>query len=253
MASPNVTRSERSLAAFTTMMGEYTRMAESKRRIAFIHTSPPAIQPLMQYYSSAAPDLQIVNLLEDGLLGMLADGFHAAVHVRLRNMIEVARETYAAELAVVTCSSVPLGMALDVGGELRMPVLKIDGPMARKAVEAGSRVGIAVTFPPTINPTSRLLTDIAGALGREIQLETRVIAGAYDALLAGDTATHDRLLLEGIRELAESGVDSVVLAQVSMARVREEAQKGVKVPVLSSLDTSLSAVREVLEGLRGGA
>lgn len=226
-------------------------MAEPKRKIAFIHTSPPAIQPLMQYYSSAAPDLEIANLLEDGLLQLLAQGRHAVVQARLRSMIEAARETYGAELAMITCSSVPLGMAAELGGALGMPVLKIDGPMARRAVEAGSRVGVAVTFRPTIEPTSKLLRETASASGRDLHLDAHVVEGAYDALLSGDTATHDRLLIEGIRSLAGRGVDSIVLAQVSMARVRDEAQSSVRVPVLSSLDTSLSAVRETLGDAHG--
>lgn len=228
-------------------------MADPKRRIAFIHTAAPAIQPLVQYYSSAAPELSFVNILEDGLLGMLAEGRHAEVRSRLLGMIAVARQTYRAELAMITCSSVPLQMAADLSGELRLPVLKIDGPMARRAVETGPRVGVAVTFRPTVEPTSRLLADAARALGREIQVKTYVVERAYDALLAGDTATHDRLLVEGIRRIASDGADSVVLAQVSMARVRAEAQKSVGVPVLSSLDTSLEAVREALNSIHGGS
>lgn len=217
-----------------------------KRKIALVHTSPPAIQPLMQFYSQAAPDLAIANLLEDGLLGLLAEGRHDTVRARLRGMIEVARETYSAELAMITCSSVPLWMAADIGEELKMPVLKIDGPMARRAVEAGSRVGVAVTFKPTIEPTSKLIRDTAASLSRGVELVTRVVDGAYQALLSGDTATHDRLLVDGIRELARERVDAIVLAQVSMARVRDAAQHAVEIPVLSSLDTSLSAVRELI-------
>jgi len=38
-------------------------------------------------------------------------------------------------------------------------------------------------------------------------------------------------------------VDSIVLAQVSMARVRTAAAELVSVPVLSSFDTSLEAIR----------
>ena len=40
----------------------------NKTKIAFIHTSPAAIGPLMQFYGEAAPDLEITNLLDDGLL-----------------------------------------------------------------------------------------------------------------------------------------------------------------------------------------
>ena len=41
--------------------------------------------------------------------------------------------------------------------------------------------------------------------------------GAFDAVLAGDTATHDRILSEALRN-DMTDVDVVILAQASMAR-----------------------------------
>jgi Asp/Glu/hydantoin racemase len=219
-------------------------MSESKRKVAFVHTGAPAIPPLVRYYSEAAPDLDVVNLLEDGLLSLLAEGRHDTVHARLRSMVLAGHQVYGAEMAMITCSSVPLAMANSIAAETGIPVLKIDGPMALKAVQLGSRVGVAVTFRPTIDPTSRLLREMAA--GRKIELVTTVIEGAYDALLAGDTATHDALLLDGVERLAGQNVDAIVLAQVSMARARQAAQARVSMPVLSSVDTSLSAIRELL-------
>ncbi len=220
-------------------------MTASKRKIAFVHTGAPAIPPLVRYYAEAAPDLAVVNLLEDGLLGLLAEGKHEVVHARLRNMVVAGTEVYGAEMAMITCSSVPLAMANAISAETGIPVIKIDGPMARRAVQLGSRVGVAVTFRPTIEPTSRLLREMAH--GRAIELVTTVVEGAYDALLSGDTAKHDELLLAGVEQLAAEGVDSIVLAQVSMARARNAAQARVSVPVLSSVDTSLSAIRDLLD------
>lgn len=221
-------------------------MTAPKRKVAFLHTAPPAIPPLVKYYSEAAPDLEISHMMEDGLLKLLAAGRHDTVLERLRAMTAAARDTYGAELAMITCSSVPLRMASTLRDELGIPVLKIDGPMARRAVEAGPRIGIAATFRPTIQPTSTLVMDTAAALGREVALVIEFVDGAYDALLAGDLELHDRLLLDGVRRLTATGVQSVILAQVSMARIRDAAQKESPVPVLSSMDTSLAAIRELL-------
>lgn len=221
-------------------------MSTPKRKIAFLHTAPPAIPPLVKYYSEAAPDLDITHLMEDGLLKLLAQGRFDIVLGRLRAMTSAARDVYDAELAMITCSSVPLGMAGQLREELGMPVLKIDGPMARLSVEAGPKVGIAATFRPTLEPTSKLIRDTAAMMDRQVQLVTEFVEGAYDALFAGDLDQHDRLLLDGVRRLSNSGVDSVVLAQVSMARVREAAQRDSPVPVLSSMDTSLTAIRAML-------
>lgn len=253
MLSPNETNSELSLAGENAgpsgnnaMMGEYTRMNRPLRKIAFIHTASPAIPPLMKYYSEAAPDLDIVNLMEDGLLRLLGEGKTTVVEERLLSLATAARDVYRAELAMITCSSVPLATADRIQKQLGLPVIKIDGPMARKAVEAGSKIGVAVTFRPTIEPTTRLIRETAASIGRQIDIQTKVVEGAYDALLAGDLKTHDRLLLDAIRSIGDMGVDSIVLAQVSMARVRDRAQESTSAPVLSSIDTSLSAIRQLL-------
>jgi glutamate racemase len=221
-------------------------MSQTKRSVAFIHTSPAAVGPLMQFYSGAAPELEITNLLDDGLLRLLAAGRAGDVRRRLSEMLRAARETYAPELSMVTCSSVPREMTESLARDFDFPVLKIDYPMARRAVSAGRRIGVAATFPPTLVPTSRLLREAAEESGVEIEIVEEVAAGAYDALLANDTATHDELLAAAVENLQQKDVSTVVLAQVSMARTLPLIERTARVPVLTSLHTSLEAIREAL-------
>ena len=134
---------------------------QDKTKVAFIHTSPAAIGPLMQFYGEVAPDLEITNLLDDGLLRLLAAKQTTTAQQRLAEMIKTARETYDAALAMITCSSVSKEMAEALDAEFALPILKIDYPMAREAVRAGRKVGVAATFPPTLGPTSKLLHEAA--------------------------------------------------------------------------------------------
>jgi glutamate racemase len=218
-----------------------------KRKIALIHTSPAAIAPLMRFYTDAAPELEITNLLDDGLLRLLASGEHATVEERLAEMLKVGVRTYDAELVMVTCSSVTKGMVEKLAPLFDLPVLKIDYPMAREAVSAGRRrIGVAATFSPTIVPTSRLISEAAEEAGATIEIVPEVVPGAYDALLAGDEAAHDELLCAGVERLAAGRVDVIVLAQISMARVLPLLAGKIEVPVLSSLHTSLNAIRSAL-------
>ncbi|HEX8338153.1 MAG TPA: aspartate/glutamate racemase family protein [Pyrinomonadaceae bacterium] len=221
-------------------------MSQTKRSVAFIHTSPAAVGPLMQFYAEAAPELEITNLLDDGLLRLLAAGRARDVRRRLEEMLRAAAETYGPELAMVTCSSVSKETADSLARGFPFPVLKIDYPMARRAVHAGRRVGVAATFPPTLVPTSKLLLDAASEAGTEIEIVEEVAHGAYDALLSNDTATHDGLLAEAVENLQNKDVSTVVLAQVSMARALPLLSARARVPVLTSLHTSLEAVREAL-------
>ena len=221
-------------------------MSQTKRSVAFIHTSPAAIGPLMQFYAEAAPELEITNLLDDGLLRLLAAGRAGDVSRRLAEMLRAAAETYAPELAMVTCSSVPKEMTDSLAGDFPFPVLKIDYPMARRAVRAGRRIGVAATFPPTLVPTSRLLREAAAEAGAEIEIVEEVAPEAYKALLAGDTGRHDELLSAAVENLQDKDVSAVVLAQVSMARTLPLIERGARVPILTSLHTSLEAIREAL-------
>jgi glutamate racemase len=219
-----------------------------QRKIALIHTSPAAIAPLMRFYAEAAPELEITNLLDDGLLRLLAAGERAIVEARLAEMLAVGVRTYGAELGMVTCSSVTNGMIERLSPLFALPVLKIDYPMAREAVAAGRRrIGIAATFPPTIAPTSQLISEAAGEAGVEVELVQEVVPGAYEALLSGDDETHDERLCAGVARLAAARVDVIVLAQISMARVLPRLEGRTGVPVLSSLHTSLSAIRGALK------
>lgn len=220
--------------------------AVEKRKVAFVHTSPAAVGPLMQFYAEAAPELEITNLLDDGLLRLLSAGDAATAEARLTDMIRVAAETYGAEAAMITCSSVSKEMAERIGGGFALPVLKIDYPMAREAVRGGGKVGVAATFPPTLVPTRRLLAEAAAEAGTMIEIVEDVAQGASDYLLAGDPARHDELLLESVSRLEAQNVAAVVLAQVSMARVLPKLEGRTSVPVLSSLHTSLEAIRGAL-------
>lgn len=218
-----------------------------KRKVAFIHTSPAAVGPLMQFYTEAAPELEITNLLDDGLLRLLAAQDSATAQGRLTDMIKVAAETYGAEAAMITCSSVAKEMVGRISERFELPVLKIDYPMARQAVRAGGKIGVAATFPPTLGPTRKLLSEAAEEAGIGVELIEDVTPEAYDALLSGDAGRHDDLLLASLSRLGAQGVSVVVLAQVSMARVLPKVDGRVGVPVLSSLHTSLEAIRGALD------
>jgi Asp/Glu/hydantoin racemase len=222
-----------------------------KRKVAFIHTSPAAVGPLMQFYTEAAPEMEITNLLDDGLLRLLASKDLDTAQARLTDMIKVAAETYGAEAAMVTCSSVSKEMVESISGGFELPVLKIDYPMARRAVRGGGRVGVAATFPPTLGPTRRLLSGAAEEAGVEVEIVEEVAAGAYDSLLAGDAERHDELLLASVSRLESRGASVIVLAQVSMARILPKVAGRVGVPVLSSLHTSLDAIRGAFDAGRG--
>ncbi len=202
----------------------------------------------MQFYSETAPELEITNLLDEGILRLFTQGRLMEAEDRLAEMIDTGRAAYGAELAMLTCSAVPRRIMENLRRERDFPILKIDDALARRAIEAGKKIGVVVTFAPTLETTCQLLTGAAAEAGVTIDILPVVLPEAYEALLAGDCAKHDELLRAAIQQLEEQGVDAIVLAQVSMARVLG-LQDGNKTLMLSSLHTSLRAIREAIEEL----
>jgi Asp/Glu/hydantoin racemase len=134
---------------------------------------------------------------------------------------------------LVTCSS--MGRAVEASRTLcGASVFRVDEPMADKAIEIGSRIGVIATLPSTLAPTVELIGNRAKLVGRNVTLTSSLVEGAFQAVISGDGATHDKLVGTALKELA-SKVDVIVLAQASMARVVDSLSPSEKpVPILSS-------------------
>jgi hypothetical protein len=121
--------------------------------------------------------------------------------------------------------------------------------MAEKAVAEGRKVGVLATLSTTLAPTVDLVRRKAAEAGREIEIVEHLCEGAFEAVMAGDGATHDRFVGAAITE-AMRGVDAIVLAQASMARVVSALPpEAIPAPVFSSPERGVERAGDVLRGL----
>lgn len=218
----------------------------TQRSVVFVHAARPSLEPVMSYFPAAAPELAITNLLDDGVMAMFAAGRMDLAQARLLELVESGVRHYGAEAALLTCSAVTREAMRWIRAASPIPVLKIDEPMAARAVETGARVGMIATFPPTRDVTRQLILDAATAAGREVTIEEEIVPEAIQALLAGDRTTHDRMLMDAARRLKGRGVEVILLAQVSMGPLVEPLGRELDLPVFSSRETSLAALRALL-------
>ena len=216
------------------------------KTLGLIHTSATLVPVFQQLCTQYLPGVQVFNIVDDSLIKNVIRN-NALLPETARRVVDYAgsAEAAGADFILYTCSSI--GAAVETAARLTsVPVLRVDQPMADQAVRTGKRIGVIATLPTTLEPTSDLVKRRAAAVGKEIELQSRLCEGAFDALMRGDTETHDRMVAEALKELS-SQVDVIVLAQASMARVVEglnEADK--KVPILSSPAIAIQHLATIL-------
>jgi Asp/Glu/hydantoin racemase len=106
--------------------------------------------------------------------------------------------------------------------------------MADQAVAIGNRIGVVATLSTTLGPTTDLVERRAQIAGKNPSIKAVLCEGAFEALMSGDTATHDAKVLAALQQLSKE-VDVIVLAQASMARVSDAMPAEEKtIPILAS-------------------
>jgi aspartate/glutamate racemase len=223
------------------------------RRIALIHTVGGLIPTFKKLTDELLPGVSVFNMVDESLLQNTIRAGHLQPETarRLVDLIGMAEQA-GADAVMVTCSSV--GAAVEASRTfVNVPVLRVDQPMADKAVEiagsSGKRIGVAATLSTTLEPTLALVQARAEAAGQpDLTITSQLCAGAFEAVTAGDTAKHDAIVTEGLEKLA-GRVDVIVLAQASMARVVDalpESSPARHVPILSSPRSGVTALAEVM-------
>jgi Asp/Glu/hydantoin racemase len=218
-------------------------------KLAFIHTSHVLIPLFTQLAKDHLPGVETFHMTDESLIkNTIAAGELTANTIRrVGAMIGLAHEG-GADVVMVTCSSIGRATAL-ARSQYDFPVLRIDEALAEKATALGGRIGVAATLSTTLEPTLELLRETAAKANRAVELIPALANGAFEAVIAGDIATHDALLLAKLAELTGK-VDVVVLAQASMARVAAQLPAGGP-PILASPELAVQQAKEVLEAYRG--
>ena len=202
------------------------------KRIAFVHTVGFLVEDFRARMRAELPTADCFHILNESLLQDLLRGVpQPLVYRRVVDQIVLAADAQP-DLIVVTCSST--SPAVDIARRLvPQPILKIDDPMAAQAVRSGPRIGLLCTAASTVEPSSALLHAHAAEQGRDITIKTVLRPEAYQALVAGDRARHDAILYQAAGEISNE-VDVLVLAQASLAHLRDRLAADLSCPVLAS-------------------
>ena len=218
----------------------------SQKTLGLVHTSATLVPLFAELCSRYLPGVKTFNIVDDSLIkNTIACGeLTPSTSRRVVNYAGSAQEA-GADFILFTCSSI--GPAVETAASLtKVPVLRVDQPMADQAVQSGKRIGVIATLSTTLEPTSDLVRRRARAAGKEIELVSRLCEGAFEALMSGDTATHDKMVADALKQLSKE-VDVILLAQASMARVVDTLDASDKrVSILASPTIAVQHLASVL-------
>ena len=198
-------------------------------RIVAVHTAMALVEPLNKLFKEYLPEVKLNHIADDSLIQEVIanNAVTPAVKRRLLAYYNAAADA-GADVVFNCCSSV--GGVAEMGDEVApVKVFRIDGPMAEKAVREGKKIGVIATLPTTLEPTVQLLMDKA----EEAHVEIEVVEGLAKGAFGADKATHDALIEEEAKTLADK-VDVIVLAQGSMAAMEQKLAEMTGKIVLSS-------------------
>lgn len=213
-------------------------------RIALIHATPIAMDPIHACFVSAWPEAETVNILEDSLSPDRAKVPELTEALTNRIVALAAYAVQAGSDAVLfTCSS--FGRAIEkAAAELPVPVLKPNEAMFEAAIAQGGRTAMLYTFPPARQGMEAEFQEEAARLQPSATIKSFLVDGAIEAVRGGDVESHNRLVANAAARLR--GFDAIMLAHFSTARALESVRAVTQTPVFSSPDAAVAKLRKIL-------
>lgn len=219
-------------------------------RIALIHALEESVLPARQAFAEHWPDAFCFDLLDTSLAIDLADvgRLESTMFDRFQDLAHysLAYEGKAGRTQAIlfTCSA--FGPAIDaVKASLSIPVLRPNEAAFEEALELGDRIGLLVTYGPSLEALRDELSAMAEARGRQVQIESVLVDGALAALKSGNGPLHDQLAAQACRDLGP--LDVLILGQFSLARAATAIQAIVPMPVLTTPGCAIRMLRQRLK------
>ena len=209
------------------------------KTLAFLHTSPVHIATFDRLLAEIEPGIAARHIVDESLLdeARAAGEITPALEQRIAAALGAAS---APDDAVVLCTCSTIGGSAEATGTRagRM-VLRVDRPMAERAIALGDRILVAAALASTLAPTRALILDVAGVAGKQIELRELLCESAWAFFERGDLAGYAQAIAKELHAAADAA-DVIVLAQASMAAAAPLCAD-LGVPILSSPRLGLEA------------
>ncbi|WP_306319939.1 MULTISPECIES: aspartate/glutamate racemase family protein [unclassified Streptomyces] len=210
--------------------------------LTLLHTSPVHVPVFDALRDADHPGLELSHVVREELLERARVEGPEAVTGEVRALLDAAVAD-GADAVLCTCSTLG-AVAEGLAANLGVAVLRVDRPMAARAVAEGRQIAVVATLRSTFGPTLDLIEEEAGRAGREVSVRTVFVDGAWELFLAGDRDGYLALVATAIDGIADA--DVIVLAQASLADAA--ARSRTTLSVLSSPRPGLGAAASECAG-----
>jgi aspartate/glutamate racemase len=218
-------------------------MALKHPRIALIHALAHSVEPINTAMARDWPEAQRMNLLDDSLsndLAANAGDLDRAMHARFERLARYALDC-GSDAILFTCSAFGPCIEQVALQHPGVPILKPNEAMIADAAALQLRVGLIASFAPT-------LRSMPPEFPPGVALDCELAADAMTALNHGELARHDELVAAAALALAQRGCGLIALSQFSMARAKTLVAQRTGLPVLSTVDSAVAALKLRLAG-----
>ncbi|MFF4304938.1 aspartate/glutamate racemase family protein [Streptomyces sp. NPDC001601] len=203
--------------------------------LALLHTSHLHVPVFDALRDEHHPGLELRHHVDPDLLARARQEGPDAV---ARDVTAALRQAVSSGARAVLCTCSTIGeVAERAAGEVGVPVVRGDRPMAAEAVAAGPRIAVLATLESTLPPTLALLDDEARRADRPIRARAQVVTDAWTRFEAGDIEGCARLVAAAADAVTDA--DVIVLAQASMTSAAKFTTTAL--PMLSSPRPGLAA------------
>ena len=229
----------------------------SAPRIALIHATPLAIQPVNASFQKLWPKAKLQNILDDSLSRDLAALGHLTADM-VERFIDLAQ--YAKRVGcqgiLFTCSA--FGEAIEAAAAATgIPTLKPNEAMFEEALQVALKakpnpadplnIGLVATFAASIDSMREEFMAMTANMNRVVNLHGVHVPLAMEALAKGQSQEHDQRIAVGIENMPTC--DVMMLAQFSMAAAQTLAQTKTTAPVLTSPDCAVIALQQRMKNV----
>ena len=215
------------------------------RRVAILHTVVFLAEMFQKLFQQNLPGTENFHVVDESIIQELLRESHITPRIvrRIGTHAMLANDA-GADLILFTCSST--APAVDTVKKLvDIPIIKVDEPMAEKAVSLGAKIGVITTAKTTLAPSVQLIESSAERQGKKVKVQAELESDAFQARLSGNIQEHDRIVKKAIYKLSKDN-EVVVLAQASMAHLADEMKDQIEIPVLASPVLCMEALKQML-------